>query len=76
MDYHIAIKFISNIFSKKKKKFISKIIGREIIVRDNSRFHNFKDGRCSCSDYVGKKKKKKRREPGIVDGVQKVKMRR
>ena len=75
MDYHIAIKFISNIFSKKKKKFISKIIGREIIVRDNSRFHNFKDGRCSCSDYVGKKKKE-RREPGIVDGVQKVKMRR
>lgn len=32
-------------------KFISKIVGREIIVRDNSRFHHFKDGRCSCGDY-------------------------
>ncbi|XP_016432389.2 putative pentatricopeptide repeat-containing protein At3g23330 [Nicotiana tabacum] len=32
-------------------KFISKILGREIIVRDNSRFHHFKDGNCSCGDY-------------------------
>jgi pentatricopeptide repeat protein len=32
-------------------KFISKIVGREIIVRDNSRFHHFKDGSCSCGDY-------------------------
>jgi len=32
-------------------KFISKIVGREIIVRDNSRFHHFKDGWCSCKDY-------------------------
>ncbi|KAM7462524.1 hypothetical protein LguiA_030645 [Lonicera macranthoides] len=32
-------------------KFISKIVGREIIVRDNSRFHHFKDGKCSCGDY-------------------------
>ena len=30
-------------------------------MRDNSRFHYFKDGRCSCSDYVEKKKKKKER---------------
>ncbi|KAK7272818.1 hypothetical protein RIF29_13858 [Crotalaria pallida] len=32
-------------------KFISRIVGREIIVRDNSRFHHFKDGLCSCKDY-------------------------
>ncbi|KAJ9556154.1 hypothetical protein OSB04_010768, partial [Centaurea solstitialis] len=32
-------------------KFISAIEGREIIVRDNSRFHHFKDGKCSCGDY-------------------------
>jgi hypothetical protein len=32
-------------------KFISKIADREIIVRDASRFHHFKDGVCSCGDY-------------------------
>ena len=32
-------------------KFFSGILGREIIVRDNSRFHRFKDNQCSCSDY-------------------------
>ncbi|KAI7749915.1 hypothetical protein M8C21_033959, partial [Ambrosia artemisiifolia] len=32
-------------------KFISAIEKREIIVRDNSRFHHFKDGKCSCGDY-------------------------
>ncbi|KAK0607239.1 hypothetical protein LWI29_011999 [Acer saccharum] len=32
-------------------KFISKIVHREIIVRDNSRFHHFKNGKCSCGDY-------------------------
>ncbi|GMN61689.1 hypothetical protein TIFTF001_030778 [Ficus carica] len=32
-------------------KFISKAVEREIIVRDNKRFHHFKDGLCSCSDY-------------------------
>jgi len=38
-DCHSAIKFISN------------IVNREIIVRDASRFHHFKDGLCSCGDY-------------------------
>ncbi|XAR72516.1 hypothetical protein NMG60_11019184 [Bertholletia excelsa] len=38
-DCHIAIKLISKIFD------------REIIVRDRSRFHHFKDGACSCRDY-------------------------
>ncbi|KAG6475159.1 pentatricopeptide repeat-containing protein At4g33990-like [Zingiber officinale] len=32
-------------------KFISKITEREIIMRDSNRFHHFKDGKCSCSDY-------------------------
>lgn len=32
-------------------KFISRIYGREIIVRDLNRFHHFKDGYCSCGDY-------------------------
>ncbi|GAU33062.1 hypothetical protein TSUD_152170 [Trifolium subterraneum] len=32
-------------------KYISAIEGREIIVRDTTRFHHFKDGICSCSDY-------------------------
>ncbi|KDP31437.1 hypothetical protein JCGZ_11813 [Jatropha curcas] len=38
-DCHLAIKFISEI-----KK-------REIIVRDTSRFHHFRNGKCSCGDY-------------------------
>ncbi|XP_058069173.1 pentatricopeptide repeat-containing protein At2g15690, mitochondrial-like [Magnolia sinica] len=32
-------------------KILSKIVEREIIVRDNKRFHHFKDGKCSCGDY-------------------------
>ncbi|KAK9058486.1 hypothetical protein SSX86_023328 [Deinandra increscens subsp. villosa] len=32
-------------------KFICGIVGREIVVRDASRFHHFKDGKCSCSDF-------------------------
>ncbi|KAH9329652.1 hypothetical protein KI387_001760 [Taxus chinensis] len=32
-------------------KFISKIVGREIIVRDAIRFHHFKNGLCSCGDF-------------------------
>ncbi|XP_072996355.1 pentatricopeptide repeat-containing protein At4g14850-like [Typha latifolia] len=32
-------------------KFISKIVSREIIIRDINRFHHFRDGACSCRDY-------------------------
>ena len=32
-------------------KLISKIVQREIIVRDTNRFHHFKNGVCSCGDY-------------------------
>lgn len=32
-------------------KIMSKIVGRELIVRDNKRFHHFKDGKCSCGDF-------------------------
>ncbi|PSR87448.1 Pentatricopeptide repeat-containing protein [Actinidia chinensis var. chinensis] len=32
-------------------KLISKIVHREIVVRDSKRFHHFRDGLCSCGDY-------------------------
>lgn len=32
-------------------KLISKVMEREIVVRDNKRFHHFKNGFCSCEDY-------------------------
>ncbi|KAB1204951.1 hypothetical protein CJ030_MR7G015215 [Morella rubra] len=32
-------------------KLISKIVEREIIVRDTNRFHHFRNGVCSCGDY-------------------------
>ncbi|XP_012436555.1 pentatricopeptide repeat-containing protein At4g21065 [Gossypium raimondii] len=38
-DCHLAIKLTSKVFE------------REIIVRDQSRFHHFRDGFCSCGDY-------------------------
>ncbi|XAR56221.1 hypothetical protein NMG60_11036608 [Bertholletia excelsa] len=38
-DCHVAI------------KMISKLEGREIIVRDNNRFHHFSNGVCSCNEY-------------------------
>ncbi|XP_071689574.1 pentatricopeptide repeat-containing protein At2g41080-like [Rutidosis leptorrhynchoides] len=38
-DCHVAI------------KYISALKNREIIVRDTSRFHHFKQGQCSCRDY-------------------------
>ncbi|XP_071720462.1 pentatricopeptide repeat-containing protein At4g21065 [Rutidosis leptorrhynchoides] len=38
-DCHLAIKLISKVYK------------REIVVRDRSRFHHFKDGSCTCNDY-------------------------
>ncbi|KAG9143477.1 hypothetical protein Leryth_016484 [Lithospermum erythrorhizon] len=32
-------------------KLISRLYGREILLRDRYRFHHFKDGNCSCMDY-------------------------
>ncbi|KAH9571029.1 hypothetical protein CY35_02G072600 [Sphagnum magellanicum] len=32
-------------------KFISKVVGRAIMVRAANRFHHFQDGECSCRDY-------------------------
>ncbi|XP_043715879.1 pentatricopeptide repeat-containing protein At1g18485 [Telopea speciosissima] len=32
-------------------KLVSKVVKRDIIVRDNKRFHHFRDGLCSCGDY-------------------------
>ncbi|KAM0936425.1 putative tetratricopeptide-like helical domain superfamily, DYW domain-containing protein [Dioscorea sansibarensis] len=32
-------------------KALSSVYNRVVIIRDRSRFHHFKDGRCSCNDY-------------------------
>ncbi|PIN04821.1 hypothetical protein CDL12_22643 [Handroanthus impetiginosus] len=32
-------------------KLIARIVQREIVIRDSSRFHHFRDGFCSCGDY-------------------------
>lgn len=32
-------------------KLIAMVSGRDIVMRDSSRFHHFKDGSCSCGDY-------------------------
>ncbi|CDP11859.1 unnamed protein product [Coffea canephora] len=32
-------------------KLITKLVNREIVVRDANRFHHFKDGFCSCGDF-------------------------
>lgn len=32
-------------------KHVSKLVGREIVLRDGSRFHHFVNGFCSCGDY-------------------------
>ncbi|XP_077209967.1 pentatricopeptide repeat (PPR) superfamily protein [Tasmannia lanceolata] len=32
-------------------KLVSKITGREIVIRDSCRFHHLKCGECSCKDY-------------------------
>ncbi|CAA0831438.1 Putative pentatricopeptide repeat-containing protein [Striga hermonthica] len=32
-------------------KLVSRITGREIVVRDTNRFHHFTGGSCSCEDY-------------------------
>ncbi|XAR57032.1 hypothetical protein NMG60_11025032 [Bertholletia excelsa] len=39
MDCHAAI------------KCISKVVQRDIVIRDINRFHHFRNGICSCSDY-------------------------
>ncbi|KAK2987835.1 hypothetical protein RJ640_010617 [Escallonia rubra] len=32
-------------------KILSSVYNREVIIRDRSRFHHFRDGHCSCKDY-------------------------
>lgn len=32
-------------------KFMSRVAGREIVVRDGKRFHHFRNGECSCGNY-------------------------
>ncbi|KAL5717057.1 hypothetical protein ACHQM5_010134 [Ranunculus cassubicifolius] len=32
-------------------KFVSEVFDREIVVRDRTRFHHYRNGGCSCKDY-------------------------
>ncbi|KAK3119655.1 hypothetical protein QOZ80_9AG0673390 [Eleusine coracana subsp. coracana] len=32
-------------------KLVSRVYGREIIMRDRTRFHHFREGNCSCGDF-------------------------
>ncbi|KAL5542696.1 hypothetical protein UlMin_010406 [Ulmus minor] len=32
-------------------KFITRVVEREIVVRDGKRFHHFRNGECSCGDF-------------------------
>ncbi|EPS69920.1 hypothetical protein M569_04841, partial [Genlisea aurea] len=32
-------------------KFVSRLVGREIVLRDINRFHRFGHGRCNCNDF-------------------------
>lgn len=32
-------------------KFVSKVYGREVLIRDKSRFHHIVNGTCLCGDY-------------------------
>lgn len=32
-------------------KYISQIVGRQIVLRDSNRFHHFENGECSCGDF-------------------------
>ncbi|XP_030492722.2 pentatricopeptide repeat-containing protein At3g47530 [Cannabis sativa] len=32
-------------------KILSGVYNREVIIRDRTRFHHFRDGQCSCNDY-------------------------
>ncbi|PRQ20510.1 putative DYW domain-containing protein [Rosa chinensis] len=32
-------------------KYVSRVVGREIAVRDAKRFHHFRNGECSCGNY-------------------------
>lgn len=34
-------------------KYVSKLTGREIVIRDSKRLHKFVDGQCSCGDFGG-----------------------
>lgn len=38
-DFHIVMKLISRVY------------GRELIVKDRNQFHNFGEGACSCTDF-------------------------
>lgn len=54
-EKHVPIRVIKNLRMCSDchafAKYISKVYDREITVRDNNRFHFFRQGSCSCGDY-------------------------
>ncbi|KAJ3694180.1 hypothetical protein LUZ60_009660 [Juncus effusus] len=55
LDSRVKIRIVKNsrvcVDCHNEIKMVSRIYGREIIVRDGARFHHFKYGSCSCKDY-------------------------
>lgn len=55
MPLGVPIRIFKNIHVSddchRKMKFVSKVVEREIILRDLDCFHHFKNGLCSCGDY-------------------------
>ncbi|CAM6118183.1 unnamed protein product [Calypogeia fissa] len=47
----VSLNFRVCVDSHTATKFISRIVRRQIILRDANRFHYFEDGVCSCKDY-------------------------
>ncbi|XP_022974456.1 pentatricopeptide repeat-containing protein At3g22690-like [Cucurbita maxima] len=52
---HLPIRVIKNLRTCSDchafAKYVSKVYDREITIRDNNRFHFFRQGLCSCGDY-------------------------
>ncbi|PRQ19833.1 putative DYW domain-containing protein [Rosa chinensis] len=46
VDWFITFQAVINAF-----KFMSRVAGREIVVRDAKRFHHFRNVECSCGNY-------------------------
>ncbi|CAD6338516.1 unnamed protein product [Miscanthus lutarioriparius] len=42
---------VYNVSEEEKERLVSKVEHIEIIVRDNMRFHHFRDGECSCGGF-------------------------
>ncbi|GJY61361.1 pentatricopeptide repeat-containing protein [Tanacetum coccineum] len=50
-------------------KFVSRTIGRTIILRDSNRFHHFVEGSCSCKDLPAYRCVNYPFDPELLDGI-------